>query len=240
MSIATATAVCYPNRMETQMRIAQWENMTQADPTNDMGWFSLANAYRDADRLAESEKAYAKSIELNPAMSRAFQFRAEVLMKLDRNDEAAEALTKGYETAAKRGDVMPMRAMSELLEKLGKPVPEVQKPQIPVEVASGDTIIDRRSGRVGAKLPDPPMRGPLGQFIYDHFTQDTWREWIGMGTKVINELRLDFSNEEHRKTYDQQMMEWLSISEQDLAQHAEKGGEDKPSEQSKPSEPADK
>jgi Fe-S cluster biosynthesis and repair protein YggX len=228
MSIATTTTVCYPNRMETQMRIAQWENMTQADPDNDMGWFSLANAYRDAERLAEAEQAYAKSIELNPAMTRAFQLRGQVLMKLDRNDEAAEALTLGHETASKRGDVMPMRAMAELLEKLGKPVPQVQKPEVPAEVASGDAIIDRRSGRVGARLPDPPMRGPLGKFIYDHFTQDTWREWIGMGTKVINELRLDFSVEEHRKTYDQQMMEWLSITEQDLTDYAKQSGQDEP------------
>ena len=69
-------------------------------------------------------------------------------------------------------------------------------------------------------MADPPMRGPLGRFIYENFSQETWREWIKMGTKVINELRLDFSNAAHAKIYDQHMMEWLGISEEELAQFA--------------------
>jgi len=227
MSIATATSVCYPKHMDIQMRIAQWENMTQADPENDMGWFSLANAYRDADRLDEADRAYARAIELNPIMSRAFQLRGQVLLKLGRDKEAADVLTIGYKTAAERGDVMPKKAIESLLEQLGKDLPQVQKPEIPAEVASGEAIIDRRTGRPGARLADPPMRGPLGQFIYDHFTQDTWREWIGMGTKVINELRLDFSIQQHRETYDQHMMEWLGVSEQDVAEYAKESEQQK-------------
>ena len=82
-------------------------------------------------------------------------------------------------------------------------------------------MIIRSLGRPGKRLPDPPMRGPLGKFIYDHFTQETWREWIGMGTKVINELRLDFSNPEHQRLYDQHMMEWLGISQTEVDQYAQ-------------------
>ena len=70
-------------------------------------------------------------------------------------------------------------------------------------------------------MPDPPLKGPLGEFIYDHFTAETWREWIGMGTKVINELKLDFSNREHQDVYEQQMMEWLGISPEDIKKSAE-------------------
>ena len=64
--------------------------------------------------------------------------------------------------------------------------------------------------------------GPLGKYIYDHYTQQTWTEWIGQGTKVINELRLDFSNAEHQKVYDTQMMEWLGISQEDVDAQAER------------------
>ena len=31
-------------------------------------------------------------------------------------------------------------------------------------------IVDRKTGQPGNRLPDPPMRGPIGKFIYDHFT----------------------------------------------------------------------
>lgn len=201
------------------MRIMQWENMTQADPENDMGWFSLGNAYKDAERAEDAERAYARTLELNPIMSRAAQLRAQVLIGLGREDEAVDLLTDGYKIAAERGDIMPQKAMGSLLEKLGKAIPEVQQASVPPEVESGEAIIDRRTGRAGPRLPDPPMRGTLGQFIYDHYTLDTWREWIAMGTKVINELRLDFSNVDHQKTYDLHMMEWLGISEEDLKEY---------------------
>ena len=128
---------------------------------------------------------------------------------------------------AERGDLLPQKAIESLLEQIGKEVPKVAQPELPPEVATGDGIIDRRSGRAGSRMPDPPMRGPVGQFIYDHYTQETWREWIGQGTKVINELRLDFSNPQHRETFDEQMMEWLGISDQDVADYA-KESETKP------------
>ncbi len=207
--------------MEIQARISQWENMTQADPTNDMAWFSLGNAYKDAGRLADADRALAKALQLNPGMSRAYQLRGQVLIALNRNEEAGKLLAEGYLKAAERGDVMPQKAMGSLLEKLGQPVPGVQTPAATAAgLASGDTIVDRRTGQPGTRLPDPPMRGPLGRFIYDHFSQETWREWIRQGTKVINELRLDFSNDEHQKVYERHMMEWLGISPEEVEDEA--------------------
>jgi Fe-S cluster biosynthesis and repair protein YggX len=199
--------------METQDRIAQWEKMTREAP-DDMAWFSLGNAYRDAGRFSEAEKALAQAISANASMSRAYQLRAQVLMQLGRNDEAAQVLTKGYVVAGAKGDIMPQKAMGSLLEKLGKPVPAVAAGG-PAAI-SGDQIIDRKTGKPGTRMPDPPMRGALGKFIFENYSQETWREWIRMGTKVINELRLDFSNLEHARVYDQHMMEWLGISEEDV------------------------
>jgi len=96
-------------------------------------------------------------------------------------------------------------------------VPQVTVAEVSQAELSGDTIIDRRTGKPGSRMADPPMRGPLGRFIYDHYSQETWREWIGQGTKVINELRLDFSNEAHQQVYEQQMKEWLEITDQEVA-----------------------
>jgi Fe-S cluster biosynthesis and repair protein YggX len=203
----------------TDQRISQWEKMTSEDPANAMGWFSLGNAYRDAERHQESARALRKAIELDPGLSRAYQLLGQILIKEGANDQAAELLTQGYTIAAERGDVMPQRAMASLLEKLGKPVPEV-KTAAPQQELTGDQIIDRRTNRPGHRLPDPPMRGPVGRFIYDHYSAETWREWIGMGTKVINELRLDFGNVEHQKLYEQQMMEWLGFTMDDVEAHS--------------------
>ncbi|MEE9212382.1 MAG: Fe(2+)-trafficking protein [Phycisphaeraceae bacterium] len=205
--------------MDTNDRIAQWEKMTQEAPDG-MAWFSLGNAYKEADRLEDAAAALHKAVEMDPGLSRAYQVLGQALIALDKADEAGEILARGYSVAAERGDVMPQKAMGSLLEKLGKPVPQTQTATSQVELG-GDQIIDRRTGRPGTRLPDPPMRGPLGKFIFDHYSQETWREWIGMGTKVINELRLDFSNAEHQKVYEQHMMEWLGVSEEEAAAYAE-------------------
>jgi len=204
-----------------ETRIAQWEKMAHDDPENAMGWFSLGNAYRDAERHEDAVGVYRQAIERDHGLSRAYQMLAQTLLKLERHEEAAEILTEGYKVAAERGDVMPEKAMASLLQKLGLPVPEVEKktPE-PTEQLDGDTIIDRRSGQPGPRLPDPPMRGPVGKFIYDHYTQPTWREWIGMGTKVINELRLDFSRPDHQDIYEQHMMEWLGVTREEAEEYA--------------------
>ncbi len=204
-------------------RIAQWEQMAREAP-DDMAFFSLGNAYKEAERWDDAQGAYVKAIELNPGMSRAYQLSGEVLIKMGRDGEAGPILTEGYKVAAERGDVMPQKAIGELLEKVGLPLPQVQdaaERKKEVE-ASGDMILDRRTGSPQPKLPDPPMRGPVGQFIFDHFGQDTWREWIGQGTKVINELRLDFSNDQHQEVYEQYMLEWLQVTREEIDEYAAK------------------
>jgi Fe-S cluster biosynthesis and repair protein YggX len=114
--------------------------------------------------------------------------------------------------------VRPQKSIGALLEKLGKPLPETEDFEAKkreVE-ASGDTVLDKRTGQPQAKLPDPPMRGPIGAYIYANYGQDTWREWIAMGTKVINELRLDFSNPEHQAVYEQHMLDWLGVTREEI------------------------
>lgn len=205
-------------------RIAQWEQMCREAP-DDMAYFSLGNAYKEAERLADAEQAYAKAIEHNPTMSRAFHMRGQALMKLERQDEAGEVLTQGYTVAAERGDVMPQKSIGALLEKLGLPVPQTEDFEARKKAveASGDQILDKRTGQPQSKLPDPPMRGPIGGYIYANFGQDTWNEWIGMGTKVINELRLDFSNPDHQETYEQHMLEWLGVTREEIEAGASAG-----------------
>ena len=203
-------------------RIEQWEQMAREVP-DDMAFFSLGNAYKDAERYEDSETAFAKALEMNPGMSRAYQLRGQMLIKLGRNDEAARVLVEGFKTAANRGDVMPEKAIGSLLEKIGQPIPQVtsaeeKKKQIE---ASGEVVLDQRTGEPQSRLDGPPLRSALGKYLYDHVGQDTWREWIGQGTKVINELRLDFSNPEHQDIYDHHMLEWFGVTKEQVQAYAD-------------------
>jgi Fe-S cluster biosynthesis and repair protein YggX len=51
----------------------------------------------------------------------------------------------------------------------------------------------------------------VGKWIQENISAETWRAWIGQGTKVINELRLDLSREQDQDVYDTHMREYLGI-----------------------------
>lgn len=63
----------------------------------------------------------------------------------------------------------------------------------------------------------PPFKGAIGAWIQENISNETWNDWIGQGTKVINELRLDFSRDEDQETYERQMYEFLGIDDDLLA-----------------------
>ncbi len=201
--------------MDLDQRIAQFENMAAEDAENDMAHFSLGSAYLQAGRHAEAATSLQRCIELNPEMSKAYQLVGEALIGSGQEDAAAEILLKGYEIAAGKGDVMPRDAMADLLEKLGRerPITKVEPPATAEASAQGDAFLCKASGRTGTQLAEPPMRGAVGQWIYDNVCSEMWQTWIAQGTKVIDELRLDFSREEDQRVYDQYMCEFLGIDE---------------------------
>jgi Fe-S cluster biosynthesis and repair protein YggX len=191
-------------------RISQFEKMAREDPDNDMAHFSLGNAYLQAKRSAEAARSLQKCLELNPDMSKAYQLAGQAMIDAGWADQAVAVLMKGYEVAASKGDRMPMQAIAELLQSIGREPPEVQAAAAPAG-ASGGTFVCKRTGRPGTQLPKPPFRGSLGQWIFENISAQTWQSWIGQGTKVINELRLDFSRDQDQETYDQHMREFLGI-----------------------------
>ncbi|MCC6428368.1 MAG: Fe(2+)-trafficking protein [Phycisphaerales bacterium] len=210
--------------MDPTQRIAQFEAMVrpEADPENDMAWFSLASAYRDAGRHGDAAKAYIRCYELNPAMSKAYQLAGQSLIDAGDTAQAGKVLTEGYTVAAERGDRMPMKGMGELLAKLNLPVPEIRPASAnagpgAAGAASGGFIC-KRTGKPGTKMVKPPFRGAIGQWIGDNITSETWNAWIAQGTKVINELRLDLSRDDDANTYDRHMREYLGIDDDLYAQ----------------------
>jgi Fe-S cluster biosynthesis and repair protein YggX len=113
---------------------------------------------------------------------------------------------------------MPQKSIAALLEKLGVELPKTESHGAPEakEVLGPDAITDKRTGMAQNRLDGPPMKGKVGEYIAAHFGQATWREWIGMGTKVINELRLDFSNTRHQENYEEQMLQWLGVTMEEI------------------------
>jgi Fe-S cluster biosynthesis and repair protein YggX len=189
---------------ETNSRIDQFRKMASDDPDNALGHFSLGRELLNADQSADAIASFERVLQIDPNLSRAYQLMATALLRQDRRDEAIRRLTEGAKVAHARGDMMP--------KELGAPVPpELAAQRQAVEVGEGQ-LHCKRCGRVANKLPKPPMRSAFGQEIYDNICADCWREAIGFGTKVINELRLPLNDPQASKIWDQHVREFLNLT----------------------------
>jgi Fe-S cluster biosynthesis and repair protein YggX len=196
---------------ETNSRIEQFRKMATDDPDNALGHFSLGRELLGAGVHDEAVRSFARVLEIDPNISRAYQHMAAALLKLGKRDEAVERLTAGARVAHARGDMMPKNEMVTTLKELGAAVPEeLATAQKAVEIGEGQ-VHCKRCGRVAARLPKPPMRNAFGQQIYDNTCADCWREAIGYGTKVINELRLPMTDPQASKMWDQHIREFLNL-----------------------------
>jgi len=207
--------------MDITQRIAQFENMVQADPNNDMAHFSLGRVYAEAGRWREAGEAFLSCIARNKDMSKAYELAGNALIQAGDKAKAAEVLRVGYKSAGERGDRMPQRAMGDLLTKLGEALPKVEGGAAPAAV-DGGTFVCRQSGRAGHQMPRPPFKGPVGLWIHENISKETFDTWIAQGTKVINELRLDLSRDEDAASYDKHMRDFLGIDD-DLFQKLSAG-----------------
>jgi Fe-S cluster biosynthesis and repair protein YggX len=191
-------------------RIEQFRKMAEADPNNELGHFSLGRELLQAERFDEAAGSFERCLAINPNISKAYQFLATALLNLGRQPEAIAKLTEGATRADERGDMMPRNDMARMLKELGAPVPPFK--QAAAERAAGEGDVQCvRCGRVNKRLTKPPFRNELGQEIYEKVCADCFREWIGMGTKVINELRLPLADPQAQKIYDQHMIEFLNL-----------------------------
>lgn len=190
-------------------RIAQFRKMANDDPNNELAHFSLGRALADANQHDEAVESFKKAIDLNPNISKVYHLLAASLLKLNERQAAITALIAGVKVADARGDHLPRREMAALLGELGAPVPEAPQQQ-QVAVSEGQ-VRCKRCGQLGPKLAKPPFRNEFGQAIYENICTACWREAIGMGTKVINELRLPMSDPQAQKIWDQHIREFLNL-----------------------------
>ncbi|HEY7087683.1 MAG TPA: Fe(2+)-trafficking protein [Tepidisphaeraceae bacterium] len=195
---------------EIAARIEQFRKMAEADPNNELGHFSLGRALLDSGNPAEAAKSFQRVIALNPNIGKVYQLLAQAQLQQKHRDLAIDTLKTGIRTADRRGDLMPKNDMVNALKELGVDVAEFQTQQATKAVGEGEVLCSR-CGMVKPKLPKPPFRNKLGEQIQSKVCADCWREWIGMGTKVINELRLPMSDPQAQKMYDQHMLEFLNL-----------------------------
>ncbi len=198
----------------TDSRIEQFRKMAEADPNNELGHFSLGRAYLDIGRFKEAADSLRRVIGLNDRNSKAYHLLAIAQQGAGDRAGAVATLRKGYAVANERGDLMPRNEMGALLRELGEepPVAEPAKSASPAAANAGaGQLTCRRCGLSKPQLPKPPFKGDLGEQVYASVCNDCWREWIAMGTKVINELRLDFSRPEDSAMYDHHMKEFLNL-----------------------------
>ncbi len=181
---------------ELQDKIARFENMASADPTNDMAHFSLGSAYLEAERFEDAAVSFQTCISLNAEMTRAMELGGSALLQLGKTDEANSLLTQGYEQAAAKGEMRVKEGIAAAMKAAGLEIP---------------TVESTTSVSSGKPLESAPLPGAVGEWILENVDEDVWNIWIGQGTKVINELRLDFSREEDQRSYEDYMVEFLSI-----------------------------
>jgi Fe-S cluster biosynthesis and repair protein YggX len=199
---------------QQEERIAQFRKMATDDPENELGHFSLGKALLEADRPAEAAEAFERTVALNPLFSKAYQLLGTAYAQAGQKDQALRVLAEGFKVADERGDRMPRDDMARLIRELGGEPPAARQEARPAGV--GGFVCQRPGCHAGAQarqLPAPPMKDDLGRMVYERICADCWRDWLGMGIKVINEMRLDLSDERAQQVYDNYMKEYLGLTE---------------------------
>ena len=197
-------------------RLQQFKQMSEADPDNELGHFSLGKAYFEAERFSEAIPPLARAVELNPRFSKAYQLLGEAYGRAGQRDKAIEIVTRGVTVADEQGDRMPREAMAGMLRQWGESVPTLRDA---VRDGIPDGGSDRatsgfqctRCRRPNGQLDKPPFKGALGEKILENVCSRCWWDWVTMGTKVINELGLELRNSADQQVYDQYLAEFLQI-----------------------------
>jgi len=56
-------------------------------------------------------------------------------------------------------------------------------------------------GREAEALPKPPLKGEMGQKIYENISKEGWRMWLEHSKMLVNEFRLDLMSEQGQRIW---------------------------------------
>jgi tetratricopeptide (TPR) repeat protein len=200
-----------------QERIAQFRKMATEDPENELAHYRLGGLLQEEGQHEEAATCFQRTLELSPHFSKVYQLLGQSQLALGRRDEAISTWQKGFAIADERGDFMPRDEISKLLVAEGLPVPISKRGVTSEPSAPGGFRCQRPTCMMGSRarqLPAPPFKGDLGARIQTHVCADCWNSWLrDYSIKVINELRLDLSRDDHQVVYDRYMLEFLGMEE---------------------------
>ncbi|MCY2944714.1 MAG: hypothetical protein DWI28_06695 [Planctomycetota bacterium] len=198
-------------------QITQFRNMVQNDPENELGHYRLGQLLMQDNQHSEAAESFRQTVGISPQFSKAYQLLGEALVKAGKNDEAILALTDGFKKADERGDLMPRDAMGKLLKELGAEVPALAKTEKTQNLPDGPGGFSCKRpgcllGNRASQVEIPPMNDELGTQIMENICAGCWSGWLkDYSVKVINELRLNLSDEKHYLEYDRHMREYLGL-----------------------------
>jgi tetratricopeptide (TPR) repeat protein len=194
-------------------RIQQFTKMTQEDPDNELGHYRLGQLFAEAVRHDEAIRSFRRTLELSPQFSKVYQLLGESQVALGRRDEAIATWKEGHKVADERGDRIPRDAIAMLLVKNGEAPPVVERPEIDgPETGFRCSRPMCLAGKKAQPLTKAPLADEIGQTIAARVCQECWTSWVkDYSIKVINELRLDLSDEKASAEYDRHMREYLGI-----------------------------
>ena len=199
---------------EKENRIEQFRQMVKADPQNELGHFSLGRSCLEGGLNTEAIASLQKAIDLNPKLGRAYELLGQAMLQAGMKTQAIEVLTRGVPVADELGERLSRDAMIQSLKTLGSPVPDLPSLKQPAKPVGENEVLCGRCGKIDGKLARPPFRNDQGKLIQAHVCADCWKEWVEMGTKVINELRLPLHEPEAQRVYEHHMLEFLNLADQ--------------------------
>ena len=199
-----------------QETIDRFRKMATDDPTNELAHYRLGGLLMDAGQFPEAIESFRRTLELSPQFSKVYQLLGQCYLASGQPKLAADTWTTGYKVADERGDNMPRDEMGKLLASLGEAVPEPKQKAAESSAEPGTGFRCQRPtcmmGNRARQLSAPPFHDEIGQRIHASVCADCWNEWLrNYSIKVINELRLDLSREDHQAQYDKYMCEFLGI-----------------------------
>lgn len=74
-------------------------------------------------------------------------------------------------------------------------------PSLTMFTGMARTVNCVKLGREAEGMDKPPIKGELGQRVFENVSREAWKQWIDHSTMLINELRLDFNDPKAQKIW---------------------------------------
>jgi len=74
-----------------------------------------------------------------------------------------------------------------------------------------DMVWCQRLKKEAKRLESSPFPGALGEYIFNHISEETFNEWVEVQTKLINENRLDLTSLESQEFLFGEMIKFLEL-----------------------------